>query len=265
LHFRMEAARCPSFACRRRRPSEAVGSWIWTAGHSRTATARRASARSSTPPTGIVVTRRSPYRTAGEREPDRRVISNDGNLGARRRGVRADDQPISPDAFGRICGPGIRRRQNAAVAERGAPKLLRNRRPPKPSAARASPTDHEDGERDAATERVRVRATAWRAGSSLREGARRRRTGKKLLRGLVRPASAPAPDRAWKGLKPIARNPLPSPPPTRGPGPTSHGPACGTSISTSNGYSGKLLRRLGRRALNSGQRRRGCVSNTHRD
>lgn len=196
LHFEWESGTLPFFAW----PTEGDrvklwGSWIWDCGHFTTGTRTTGEHTEFHPLNGIVVTRRSPYRTRGNESQTDVYISNDGNLAHAVEECARTHQPISPDAFGpdlRTCiqTPANVRQPLSSTYSFFVPA------PPKPSrGARLVYRTTRMVSGSAATERLRVLSNGLAVTASL-GGARRavgavRRYGKSFYvswSGRQRPA-----------------------------------------------------------------------------
>lgn len=220
LHYEWESGTLPFFAW----PTDGDrvklwGSWIWDCGHY-TTDGRITGERSEFHPlNGIVVSRRSPYRTRGNESQTDVFISNDGNLAHAVEECARTHQPIAPDAFGpdlRTCiqTPGNTRQPLSSAYSFFVPA------PPKPSrSARLTYRTTRMVSGSAVTERVRVLRTGLAVTVSLR-GARTaaRRYGKSFyVRWSGR--QRPAPTRLKITLGTLTVNhadPLPGPTPRPG-------------------------------------------------
>lgn len=217
LHFEWESGTLPFFAW----PTEGDrvklwGSWIWDCGHFTTGTRTTGERTEFHPLNGIVVTRRSPYRTRGNESQTDVFISNDGNLARAVEECARTHQPIAPDQYGpdlRTCiqTPANTRQPLSSTYSFFVPA------PPKPSrGARLIYRTTRMVSGSAATERVRVLTNGLAVTASL-GGARRavgavRRYGKSFYVGWSG-RQRPAPSRLKITLGTLTVNhadPLPS-------------------------------------------------------
>jgi hypothetical protein len=101
LHYEWESGTLPFFAW----PTEGDrvklwGSWIWDCGHFTKGQRLTGERTEFHPLNGIVVTRRSPYRTRGPESQTDVFISSDGNLAHAVEECARTHQPIAPDQYG---------------------------------------------------------------------------------------------------------------------------------------------------------------------
>jgi hypothetical protein len=223
LHFEWESGTLPFFAW----PTDGDrvklwGSWIWDCGHFTTGDRTTGERTEFHPLNGIVVTRRSPYRTRGNESQTDVFISNDGNLAHAVEECARTHQPISPDSFGpdlRTCiqTPGNTRQSLSSAYSFFVPA------PPKPSrGARLTYRMTRMVSGSAANERVRVLSNGLAVTVSLRggrgAGAAARRYGKSFYVGWSG-RQRPAPTRLKITLGTLTVNhadPLPGPTPRPG-------------------------------------------------
>jgi hypothetical protein len=195
LHFEWESGTLPFFAW----PTEGDrvklwGSWIWDCGHWTTGNRITGERTEFHPLNGIVVTRRSPYRTRGNESQTDVFISDDGNLAHAVEECARTHQPIAPDAFGpdlRTCiqTPANTRQPLSSAYSFFVPA------PPRPSPTARLTFRTTRMVSGSAAEHVRVLRNGLAVTVSLRGGrgsaAAARRYGKSFYVGWSSPGAAP--------------------------------------------------------------------------
>jgi hypothetical protein len=218
LHFEWESGTLPFFAW----PTEGDrvklwGSWIWDCGHFATGNRTTGERTEFHPLNGIVVTRRSPYRTRGNESQTDAFISNDGNLAHAVEECARTHQPISSDAFGPDLRTCIQTPANTRQPLSGAYSFFVPA-PPRPSrSARLTYRTTRMVTGSAASERVRVLGNGLAVTVALRGGTARR-YGKSFYVGWSG-RQRPAPARLKITLGTLTVNhadPLPGPTPRPG-------------------------------------------------